>query len=867
MNRWPLLSLILIAGPSSLCAQGVAELERKATAALADGLWEIAELHFKECLQQKDLTREEKSRFALRLAESLVREGNTREALELLEQSFVATHPEAPFWRAQALASEGQFNAASELLGQYLEAPESPHRAEAGLTRASLQLSLGLADEALATLSQLLPAADPSAAAKIQLYQVEILLDLGRSAEARKALPAVESLPPSSQPLATLLEARLLLDENQPAEAQTQLDTLLSQDQALTRYHYHTAAILLADAIHGTAGAEAASKSLLQFIEKNPTSPLLDAMFRRITLWLPEKPTATDPVLERVAQWLPEKFAATDAAQDPMPWLSPLATVEGPGTVSAWPNEPSTSKKPEREIHSIYTYAIGLHRMGTVEKQAQANRLLHHLRLAAPSHPLFGFSLFQQARWSLDAGDLDQAFSLLETIRYNSPSPGLKGKATFLEARTTYLQGQPERAIALFEEAASSLAAPQARLATLQAAIARLRSGDLKGTTLIQQTSAAHDDALEADLQLERALATLPATADRTAIDEFLSRFPTHPRANEARLAAAEAALTGPQADLAYARDQLETLDSLPDSLDELPAAKVAAAKLRLLDLTGDSTTAAAAQDLIDTFPGSPQAAEAALTLGRSLFQAGNYNPARLVLAKLALSDTDEARAQAAWLLAARAAALVGTPQSKEDALELFDKAIQLNAPLTPLAILEKSRHLIDLSRRDEATRLLERWIAKLPATDPLQLPSGILLGEALFAEGSTNPQSLEKALAVYDKLRIHAKEHPALLARLQYLRGLTLERLPDSSDPTKTREKEAFQAYHSVLESDSPPPEWEYFELCGRRALALLEKAGRWKAAITVARKIASFKGPQAEKFAADASRIQLEQMIYEDP
>jgi hypothetical protein len=69
------------------------------------------------------------------------------------------------------------------------------------------------------------------------------------------------------------------------------------------------------------------------------------------------------------------------------------------------------------------------------------------------------------------------------------------------------------------------------------------------------------------------------------------------------------------------------------------------------------------------------------------------------------------------------------------------------------------------------------------------------------------------------------------------------------------------------VLESDSPPPEWEYFELCGRRALALLEKAGRWQAAITVARKIASFKGPQAEKFAADASRIQLEQMIYEDP
>ena len=73
----------------------------------------------------------------------------------------------------------------------------------------------------------------------------------------------------------------------------------------------------------------------------------------------------------------------------------------------------------------------------------------------------------------------------------------------------------------------------------------------------------------------------------------------------------------------------------------------------------------AAAQAIIDRYPADPAAAEAALTLGRNLFQSGSYNPARLVLEKLAASETNPARAQVAWLLAARSAALGGTPNPR----------------------------------------------------------------------------------------------------------------------------------------------------------------------------------------------------------
>jgi hypothetical protein len=90
------------------------------------------------------------------------------------------------------------------------------------------------------------------------------------------------------------------------------------------------------------------------------------------------------------------------------------------------------------------------------------------------------------------------------------------------------------------------------------------------------------------------------------------------------------------------------------------------------------------------------------------------------------------------------------------------------------------------------------------------------------------------------------------------------LEQLPDEKDPAKKREKQAFQAYHSVLETTTAPQEWEYFERCGFRALALLEKAQRWQAAISVAKKIASFKGPRAEEAANRASLLDLKYPVW---
>jgi TolA-binding protein len=863
MKLWPLFPIFLLAGPAAWAAKDAAALVKSGETALADRLWEIAGPRFRQALIAPDATPELKALAAVRLAEALIREGNPGEALEILSQSAVTGNPEAPFWKAQAMLAQNHANDAIALFAQILDDPASPHRTEAGFTRASLLLGLGRPDEALATLARLLGEAPPTDLTRIRLFQAEILLDQDRFADARRAMPEAEHITPADAPLAAFLEAQLQRQEGHPEIAEAAFRTLLNQSltghsEGLSRTDLDLAAIGLAESIAAQGDPEAASRSLLDFIRDRPDSPLLDAMFSRILSWLPDQPTATDAVLERVAEWIPD------------PTLRPISGIPGatgPDAVSAWPGYPETRENPELVTLSLYLRAVGLHRIATPEAAAQSRRLLNRLRIEFPDNRLANRAIYQLARWNLENDAADLAFAAFETLREMAKSPALKGQAAFAEARAAYQHGDLETAIMLFDEAASFLTGSDARAARLQEAIARIRAGQPPSLHLIAADGKPAEPELTADLELEQALSASPAATARTALDAFLTRHPDHPRAAEARLAAAEAALASPQPDIGFATAQLDSLAALPDGAAALSLARIALARLRTLDFSHDSTaTIAAAQSLMDSYPDQPEAAEAAFTLGSTLFQVGSYNPARLVLEKLAAAAGDSDRAQAAWLLAARAAALGGTESSKKEALNLFDKAIKTGGPLTAIANLERARHLIDQAQPVEAAAFLKNWLSGLLPEDTLRLPAGLLLGEALFSQGATNPTSLADALAVYDQLLARDDKPPALFYRLHYLRGKTLEQITDPKDPTKTREKEAFQAYHSVLETNGTPAEWEYFERCGFRALELLEKDERWRAAIAVARKIASFGGPRAEEAAARANEIHLRQMVWED-
>ncbi len=853
MEFRPIFPLLFLALQVSLPAQDPGALMRKGDDALASGLWEMAALHFSDCLARPNLSSKEKSQAALRLAESWIRDDKSADALGLLGESFVSQDPEAPFWVGQALTKLGRFSEALTAFMPVFHNREALHRNEAGFTMASLQMALARPEAALATLAALAETPDKELTAKARLLEVEILLDLGRFAEARKQLPSAIQIRPSDRPLATFLEAQLWLCEGQPAKAAASFQTLVDQPQGQSLVRHHFAAIGLADALLAQGFSDTATNLLLSFIQEHPESPLLEEMFKRLLNELPDPPELTDPILERLAQCIsPCELSAGGA-------INTLAS----NAVAAWPG-PTTSG--ELLSFSLFTRAVGLHRIASPEAQTESRRLLTRLRLENPEHFLANRALFLTAQWALEQGSVDQAFSLLDTLRETAQSPKMRGEAAFLEARSAYSQGKKMQAIRLFEEAGKSLADNDAKTAQFNAAVIRL--SDASTSTLpVLQSDAPPDKALTADLELERALCAANPVTSKTAIEGFLARYPDHPRASEARLAAAEAALTGPNPDSAFARAQLETITATPEKSIGLSPTRIALLKLRIDDLSNHPTAAiATAKSILEQYPGDPAADEAALVLGRNLFQTRSYNDARIVLQKLASSESDPARAQAAGLLAARAAALVPTRQSQQEALALFNKVIESKGSLGPIAILEKSRLMIDMNRLGEATATLRPWFDSLQKTDPLHFPAGLLLGEAIYAQGHINPHSLTDALAVYDQLLAHAKQTSTAFNRLQYLRGRTLEQILDEKDPSRKRDKEAFIAYYSVLETPTPPAEWHYFELCGFRALALLEKAGRWPAAIACAKKIASFHGPRAEESATRASQLQLKHMIWED-
>ena len=849
---------VILALSVQLCpARSIPDLVESATRAIDTGLWDVAVLKLEQALQAKNLKVADQSQILILLAESLVRGNQPERALTILEESAVRKHPDAAFWNGQALAEKGSYAPAIAALLPIAMDTSHHFQREAVLTASSLQLSLSKSDDALATLALLESSKDLTVVVQAKLKRIEILLNLGRLAEARELLPATNEIPEPLAPQALFLEASLALAENRPTEAELIFDGLIENPLGQSLIRYDRAAIGRADAIAAGKSPDEATLSLLEFIQANPEAPLLDGMFRRIIGWFPAKIlSAAHPTLVRLSEWLPDTSP-------------PGAGLINTSPVSALAAFPSANQEiPDLAVFAMFAKAEGLYRIDTPAAKSEAMRLLQHIPLLAPQHFLSPRCRLTLAKWKIAETQSECAFTILDALQFTAEAAPVKGEAVFLKAGILFENGDSTGAAELFDEAAILLEGENREAAMLNAGLARLRQ-DPTATILIQSEDPAIAVKLDADLALEKALLSPTAAEAKSALDAFLTAHPGHPRAAEARIAIIEAALAMIPPDLSLAKAQIDTLGTAVSKLPMDQRARLALVRLRLADLSHETEQAILlAKEIISAFPETPTAPEAALILGKTLFQSGQYNEARIVLEKLATQDPGTQRSQAALLLAARSAALGATAQSRDEALALFDKTIAINGPLKSLAILEKARLNIDLNRLPIAVESLSTAYKTTPPDDPSRLPTGLLLAEAIYAQGDTNPESLADALQIYNELIGLTASNPAQFFRLQYLRGLTLEKLPDAEDLTKTRLGDALSAYFSVLDrpTEPPPPEWEWFERSGFRALALLENAKRWQAAVAIAEKIASFKGPRAEEASTRARQLRLKHMIWED-
>ena len=808
--------------------------------ALSSRLWEIAAARFETALTTPNLDDKTRAAILLRLAEAQTRGDQAEAALATLSKPEVATVPAATYWKGMALAGCGRFREATDVLATVAANPDSGFPTEAAFTRASLLLSLGDTAAAKTTLE---PLVKGKRANESHLMLAEIAFEQGDYRTARALLDKVKAPAQPANRQAEWLDARLLLEEDRATEAVTRFHSLVDNPEGQSLVAHHSAMLGLSDALAVTGATADATEKLVEFIQNNPRSPVLEAAFRRLRAFLPEKPAPTDPILEQMAKWVPPPTLSAA----PVP-------VSSDHLDSAWPATTS-GDQPDLAALALYHRAHGLRLIDSPPARAEAYRLLRRLRLDYPTHFLARRSLLDVGRWLLEDKKPEEATAALASLEGLATDPTLKAAAAFLAAKSAFLAGRFEEAAGLFTQAAAAFDDRSAETAMIDAGVARMLAGQTIPPTPTHLANA------RTELQLERALflAAKQESGARTLLDSFLLEHPDHRRAPEARLALARTAIFTPPADTTLAEAQLDAIaqvNPLP-----VPAADLALARIHLRQAQGRwQDVTQLAQAFLADFPNSINAPEVTLLLGTAQFRQGDFHPARITLAGLAESDTDPARANAARFLAARAAALGATSQARAESLAIYDQVIAANGTLADAARLEKARTLIDLARLQDAAELLRPFFRKLDKSSPLRLPVGALLGETLFAMGGNDHNAYQEALALYETLAATTPGHSAWHQRFQYLRGLTLEQVK--------RTGEALDTYYSVLESakEQKPEDWQWLERSGFRALALLEGAERWQAAASLASTIASFQGPRAKEAAARSQKLRLEHMIWEN-
>jgi tetratricopeptide (TPR) repeat protein len=826
-------------------------MEQQGLKALADFLPDVAASRFQSALAEKELTVPDQMRIRLLLAESLIRSNQPDEATKILDDPSLKDQASALFWEAQALRAQGKFAEAIALFDLAIGTKNFPYYGESVITRSRLLSALGSHRDAIAGLNLLTSSKSPLAI-RAKLDQTHLLCLTGKYPEARKVLPALKSLRGNELLEARLLDGKLLQAESQFTKATALFTAILQEfkrDAETLPPIIHPAVIGQARAMASLNRRADAADVILAFVQAHPTSPELADAFVLLHYLQTNVPTAEDPVQNLIQQRL------TDWSNTPIVAHSPMIADPGDSAISSYPLLQELDH-PELHAQALYTRILALAGAKEPEQCAQLRQLATQLNLLHPGHSLATAATIELARNEFQNQQSEKARNLLDSLLSLEQSSDHFVAVNLLLADECFEKKDFVRASLYFEKAAARLSATPRSSALFNAGISSLLvNDDASWDRLLKEAS----PKLSVSLTLERALHTIKQSPEAAMplLEKFIIDQPQHARIGEARLAMAYCALKLQRPDLSMAKAQLDSINATVVSAESLLATKILLAQAQ----QDQNTVITLSRSFIAQYPDSPAVAEMTLNLGMALYQNGDMNDARQVLQKLEKSHP--AQAGPSLLIAARAAARTGTPQSLTEAISIFDKIITADSPLSAFAVLEKARTLIDAKSPSglvQAREELQKLFYKIAADSPLHTPTGLLLIEILYAQGGSDSTQYEASLKVQDVLLEKKQTSTVETHRIHYYRGLTLEQL--------NKPDEALDVYYQVIESASKeaPADWDYLERCGFNAIALLEKSERWEPAIALAKKLSSYPTPRANEAAERAKNLGLEHMIMDE-
>lgn len=804
--------------------------------ALKDHLGELAIEKFKLALTDKNLTAKDNQQLQLTLAESYIRTSKPALALQILKQDDLKNNPEQVFWTAIATASGGRYQQATALLK--LVTKNSSHYTEARLTLASIYQALSDDSNAILLYTQLSKETGKhSAYAKIRL--AELLIYKGDVESATQQLSELKTESPPLLKKKTLLEAKVDLANKAYDSATTKLTELLKTPEHLNERALNSAIITLADTQYASNEGDptAALHEIFTFIEKNKQSAILSPLFTRIGKWLPAETTLNDSKILKLKEW------------------SGRSSVKQPTK-----SELTQKTYEDLSAYSHFYYATNLAMSDDPASLSKALFELSLLRLNHPTHITFGMSLMKTAEIQVKLERNDAAIDTLKSIQTLpiSVAPEAKQQAAFISGQLLVNKMDYAQASAAFKIATNAQQKTLANAASINAGLSYLASSDLNGFQIYSDNT--DSMVLRQQLELEKALwlSKQKSIDARVMLLSFIKDYPENQRVTEAKLALAENAIRVSPTDSAICTAMISELNNSRISPEQY-VAYINIRYLHAMSLGKYSTAIDTALQFLETQQPEARKTEFKLLLGQAYYRNGQHNDARQTLLPLANTQTDSPLADYALYYAAMAARLEGTPQSQTEAIALFHRVIDKKSPISIEATLQLADLYNSTNQPAKAYPLL-KVIYKPEGASNIQRNIAVNLASSLQALGTEDEKYYSEAIEVYDRLLAQKNLPTIWFNRIHYNKAYTYEEM--------NMNQKAISTYYAVINinhNQAPITEWTWYYRCGFNAVVMLEELGNPKAAIAVAKKLASTKGPRAKEATARARTIEMKHMIWD--
>lgn len=555
-------------------------------------------------------------------------------------------------------------------------------------------------------------------------------------------------------------------------------------------------------------------ETLLQFITANPESPLLDEAFRR--LYLHAGATGSDYVRAKLKDW-GEDTAHSHRAALALYILHQMDQVHG--------NDPATL----------------------------ANRAAAEL----PGEPTTRVILQEQIRKLLARGKAEEAqryLTLLGTLQKHPDA-----RTEFFTALLGMPQEEPAEAMALFHRSAESADSALLTPALVNTLITAMRCGDEE--MIERLLTEEHDPRTRCALLLVHAGLLLQENPERArrelAAAEQLAPTPeqrTDIELDMAQLMLSEAPEEALQKLQTYSQEtrsswsepqQLRYAALLEHAADAAPGAADATALLHSLYEETESL---------------PLKQKLALHLADRLARSNKHGKAcELLLGLAQLLPGGEAKA-ATLLYAGHESALLGSLQSLEEAVKLYEQCARQSSPLSARATIEQAAVLVRINRSREALELLralEQQEKALSGADQAYLLT--VLAEAYGLD--MTPQSLTTAITYSERIATIPGLDTAWRVR-GYLQCAALCTRLSRHEDALTAYRHALQMEQSRARADEPQScQMLYYAAAG--AVYQLLQMKRYEEAADLADTTAAWPGegerpgPKSEVFARWAQNI----------